>query len=195
MKEVGKMKVKVGVSARHVHLTKETFKKLYNKEELTVLKVLDQPTQFAASETVTIKNGENVFNNVRIVGPFRSYNQIEISKTDCFKLKLNPPVRMSGDLEGSSPITLIGPAGEVTLDKGCIQAMRHIHLNEKDLKEFNLKETDIVSVEVKGEKGGILSNVHLKVTPSAALRLHIDTDEANALGLKDDLEVEVKKCA
>lgn len=187
------MKVSVGVSARHVHLNKETFQKLFNQPDLTPLRTLDQKTQFAASEKVTIKVGEKEIPNVRIIGPLRNYNQIEISKTDSFKLKVNPPIKSSGDLEGSLPITIIGPNGKVDLEKGLILANRHIHINKEDLKKYNLKETDKIAIKVDGEKGGIMKNIHLKVQEDASLRLHLDTDDANAFNLKDNDEVEVLK--
>ncbi|MBQ9011082.1 MAG: phosphate propanoyltransferase [Bacilli bacterium] len=186
------MKIKVGVSNRHVHLTEEIYNKLFD-EELEVLRYLDQPEQFAAKQTVTIKTANGFFENVRIVGPLRDYNQIEISKTDSYKLKVNPPIRTSGDLEGSLPITIIGPKGEVNLDKGLILANRHIHLTEEDIKKWGLENTEKVVVKINGEKAGILKNVYLKVTKQASLRLHLDTDDANAFNLRNDDEVEVLK--
>lgn len=186
------MKIKVGVSNRHIHLTKEVYEKLFD-EKLEILRNLDQPGQFAAKQTVTIKNENGSFDNVRIVGPLREYNQIEISKTDSFKLKENPPIRTSGDLEGSLPITIIGPKGSIDLDKGLIIANRHIHLTKEDIKKYNLENTEKVAIKIKGEKAGILKNVYLKVTKEASLRLHLDTDDANAFNLTNDEIVEVLK--
>ncbi len=187
------MKVKVGISARHIHLTKETYMKLFGNDKLEKLRDLDQPTQFASTSTVTIKTEKGEIPNVRILGPFRSYNQIEISKTDAFKLKVNPPIRTSGDVTGSLPITLIGPLGEVFLEEGLIMANRHIHLTPLDVKKYGLENTDKVCIRVNSEKPGILKNVYLKILDDASLRLHLDTDDGNAFLLKDDDEVEVLK--
>lgn len=187
------MKIKVGVSARHAHLTPKTFHYLFGKKELTAIRQLDQPEQFAAQETITIKNGKNIIENIRIVGPLREYNQIELSKTDCYKLRINPPTRMSGDLNNSETLTVIGPKGEITLKNSCIIAMRHIHLTNNDAKTLNLNSNDIVSVRVRGDRGGILSNVKLKIAPKSSLRLHIDVDDANAFNIKDNDEVEIIK--
>lgn len=184
------MKVLVGVSNRHVHLTREIYDKLFD-EELTKFRDLDQPGQFAANEKVSIKVNDALFENVRIIGPLRDYNQVEVSLTDAYKLKVEPPIRTSGDLKGSLPITLIGPKGEVSLDEGLIIANRHIHITREDLEKYNLKEEELFAVKVSGEKAGILKNVHLKVGDSSSLRLHLDTDDANALGLKTGDEVEI----
>lgn len=184
------MKVLVGVSNRHVHLTSDVYYKLFN-EELTKFRDLDQPGQFAANEKVSIKVNDGLIENVRIIGPLRDYNQIEVSLTDAYKLKVEPPIRTSGDLKGSLPITLIGLKGEVSLDEGLIIANRHIHITKGDLEKYNLKEKDLFAVKVSGEKAGILKNVHLKVDDSSSLRLHLDIDDANALGLKTGDEVEI----
>ncbi len=187
------MKIKVGVSVRHVHLTKEVYKKLFGEEELKIETTLDQPTQFASNQVVTIKNGNREITNVRIVGPLRDYNQVEVSKTDCFILKVNPPIRTSGDLKGSSPITIVGPLGEVTLDQGLILANRHIHITEEELETYGLKENDKLKIKAIGEKGGILDNVYLKVQEGANFILHLDTDDANAFNIKNEDEVEAGK--
>ena len=133
-----------------------------------------------------------MFEHVRIVGPFREYNQVELSRTDCFKLGINPPVRTSGDLEGSLPITIIGPKGEINLDKGLILANRHIHITPKQALEYGFTGIEKVSVKVSGEKGGTFDNVYFKVADDASFRLHLDTDDANAFGLKDNDEVEIE---
>ncbi|MBR3362707.1 MAG: phosphate propanoyltransferase [Bacilli bacterium] len=184
------MKVIVGVSNRHVHLNKETYEKLF-KKELTKFRDLDQPTQFAANEKVSIKVNNIKMDNIRIVGPLREYNQIEISLTDAYKLKVKPPIRTSGNLKGSLPVTIIGPKGSVDLKEGLIIADRHIHITKQQMKKYNLKEKENLAVKVNGEKSGILKNVHLKVLDNSNLRLHLDTDDANSLGLKTGDEVEI----
>ena len=174
------MEVVIGVSNRHVHLKEEDYKVLFGDEELTEYKKINQPGQFASNQFVTLKNGDRVIEHVRILGPFRSYTQIEISKTDARTLKLNPPVRMSGDIKESSPITLIGPKGELNLSEGCILADRHIHMLPEQAKMYGLEGIEKVSVMLKGEKGGIINNVYLRIAPNSYYEMHIDTDDANA---------------
>ena len=186
------MNITVGVSNRHVHLTEEVYNKLFDTP-LEKLKDLDQPGQFASVQTVDIKNDRYTFKNVRIVGPLRTYNQVEISKTDSYKLKVDPPVRNSGDIKGSLPITIVGPKGEVNLDEGLILANRHIHLTEDDIQKYNLENLEKVSIRIKGEKPGIMQNVFLKVAENSSLRLHLDTDDANAFNIKNNDIVEVIK--
>ena len=185
------MLVTLGISNRHVHLTQETYEKLFKDEELEVVKYLTQPAQFASNKFVTIKNGDKEIKNVRIVGPLRNYNQVEISKTDSIYLKLNPPIRDSGDIESSEKITLIGPHGEVNLNKGCIIANRHIHINPEEIKKHHLENIKTVKIKIEGEKGGILNNVHIKVDKNFKFELHLDTDDGNAFNLKTGDELEI----
>lgn len=175
------MEVTIGVSNRHVHLKKEHLEILFGKDyELEIKNMLVQPGQFASNSTLTIKTEKSEIQNVRVLGPVRNYTQVEISKTDAFKLGLNPPIRDSGDLEGSAPIELIGPNGSIKLEEGCIIANRHIHITPQQVKELGLTGIEKVSVELKGEKGGIINNVYLKIDENFALEMHIDTDDANA---------------
>ena len=175
------MKVSIGVSNRHVHLTLEHLELLFGKNfDLEVKNYLTQPGQFASTSTVIIKTDKSEIDNVRVLGPIRNYTQVEISKTDAYRLGLNPPVRDSGDLVGSSPITIIGPKGKIDLEYGCIIATRHIHLTKEHIKEYKLDEKKEVSVYLKGEKSGVINNVKFKVTDEAFFELHLDTDDANA---------------
>lgn len=175
------MNVNIGVSNRHVHLCKEDLEILFGKNyALEVKKELVQPGEFASSSVVTIKTDKDSISNVRVLGPVRNYTQVEISKTDAFKLGLNPPVRDSGDLEESESVTLIGPNGSIDLEKGCIIATRHIHITPSKVKELGLEGMKTVNVKLYGEKGGILSNVSLKINDNYAFEMHIDTDDANA---------------
>jgi len=185
------MKVPVGVSARHVHLTKEVYMKLFGNDNLEVMRFLDQPTQFASTSVVNIRCGDFEISNVRVLGPFRDYNQVEISRTDAYKLKVNPPVRKSGNVDGSGPVTIIGPMGEVNLNEGLIIANRHIHITPSDVLKYGLDGIEEVYINIDGEKGGILKNVFLKASEDAEFRLHLDTDDANAFNLKNDDEVEI----
>ena len=184
------MKVIVGVSNRHVHLNEETYNQLFSKK-LTKYRDLDQPTQFAANEKVSIKINDTIIDNVRIVGPLRNYNQVEISLTDARKCKVTPPIRTSGDLKGSLPVIIIGPKGIVDLTEGLIIADRHIHITNEEVKQYNLKPNELLVLKTTGEKSGFLKNVHLKISDNSALRVHLDTDDANALGLKNGDEVEI----
>lgn len=175
------MKIKIGISARHVHLTKEHLELLFGSDiELTNFKDLSQPKQYAANEKVTIKTAKNKIENVRILGPVRDYSQVEISKTDAHFLGLNPPVRESGDIVGSEPITLIGPNGSVELVEGCIIASRHIHMHPSDVEMFKIDPSKPVSVLVGTDKQSVLKGVTVKVSSSYKLELHLDTDDANA---------------
>ncbi|MBO4601008.1 MAG: propanediol utilization protein [Bacilli bacterium] len=186
-------KVKVAVSNRHVHLTKETYDLLFD-EPITKKNDLNQKGQFAANETLTISNGENKFENVRIVAPFRSYNQVEISKNDARKLGLNPPVRTSGDLDNSETITLSTPKATITLDNACIIADRHVHFNTSDKEKYGIENGDKLKVHILGEKRGTIE-VFAKVSDDGYYELHIDTDDANAflLNTGDELVLEVYK--
>ena len=186
------MKVELGISNRHVHLTKEVLYKIFGPNyQLTNIKDLKQKGQFACLETVTIKTPKNTIENVRIIGPVRNYNQVEISKTDSFTLGLNPPIRNSGDLENSETITIIGPEGELTLKNACIIANRHLHITKEEKEKFNLNNVKKIKIKIEGEKGGILDNVYLKESENAVLELHLDTDDANAFLLKNNQELEV----
>ncbi|MBO5096205.1 MAG: hypothetical protein J6B98_04955 [Bacilli bacterium] len=180
------MKVKVAVSNRHVHLKEEHINILFG-EPLTKIKDLSQPHNFMSNNFVTIKTNKDIIENVRVVGEVRKYTQIEITKTDAYKLGLNPPVRTSGDLVNSEVVTLIGPKGSVVTD-GCIIADRHIHITNEDKIKYNLK--DKVYIRIDGEKRGLIE-VNLKVSDDAFYELHLDTDDANAFLLKNDDELEI----
>ena len=185
------MKVSVGVSNRHVHLKKSDLEVLFGKGyELTKVANLNQPGQYKSSEVVTIKTNKSEINNVRVLGPVRDYTQVEISKTDAYKLGLNPPVRDSGDLDNSETVTIVGPNGEIETS-GCIIATRHIHILEEQMDMYNLSGKKKVNVLILGEKGGIISNVHLKVAANSFFELHLDTDDANAHLLKSGDIVEI----
>lgn len=175
------MEVKIGVSNRHVHLRKEHLEILFGENyNLEVKNELTQPGQFASTSTLTIKTEKSEIENVRVLGPLRDYTQVEISKTDAYKLGINPPVRDSGDITRSEKIELIGPKGSIKLEEGCIIATRHIHITPQQVKEFGLENLEKVSVELPGEKGGIISNVYLKISEDYEFELHLDTDDANA---------------
>lgn len=192
--QVKKYMVPVGVSNRHVHVTKETFAILFGEDALMTKKSdVKQPGQFAANECVTLVGSKGEFKKVRILGPERSVNQVEISKTDCFKLGVKPSIKISGDLGGTDGVTLIGPKGQVTLDEGCIVALRHIHMKPDQAKELGLEDGEVVEVETFGSRSGVFGNVVMRVSDASALEMHIDTDEANALGLSNNDVVLIHK--
>lgn len=168
------MEIKVGVSNRHVHLTKEDVEVLFGKEyQLTPRNYLDQPGQFATEETVSLKTDKNIKEYVRIVGPERSYTQVELLDSDREYFGINPPIRNSGDLANSEKITIVGPKGEITKDNICIIANRHIHINTRDKNDF--KEDEIVKVQYKDK---IINNVHIKIADNFSLAFHINKDDA-----------------
>jgi len=181
------MKVSVGVSNRHIHLKKEDLEILFGKNyKLENIKSLNQPDQFMSNSKVKIKTDKDEIDNVRIIGELREYTQVEISKTDAYKLGINPPIRKSGDIKDSSPITIVGPNGELNLKEGCIIADRHIHITPKQKELYGFNDVDSVSILINGEKSGILNNVHFSVSENAYYELHLDTDDANAFLLKND---------
>lgn len=179
----------IAVSNRHVHLTKEIYEKLFD-EPISMKKPLNQIGEFASMQTLTIKTEKSEIEKVRVLGPFRKYNQVEISRNDAYKLGINPPVRQSGDLEDSESIKLIGPKGEVTLDNACIQAERHIHMNPKKAEELGLKNEDLVKLIIDNDKGGVME-AFVKVSDNGFFEIHIDTDDANCFLLKTGDEVEI----
>lgn len=186
-------KVPIGVSGRHIHLTREHLEALFGKGyTLTPDKELAQPGQFSCKESVTIVGvSMRPIEKVRVLGPLRSETQVEISRTDSYTLKLTAPVRPSGEIKGSAPITVIGPKGAVSLNEGCIIANRHIHMNAADAKRFNFKDGEMTAVRANGEKRTVFYDVQIRVSESFVLQMHIDTDDANAACLSNCDEVEI----
>ncbi len=186
----------VETSARHVHVTEETFKVLFGEDaKMEVKKMLSQPGQFASTSRVDVVGPKNTIKNVSILGPARSANQVEMSLTDCRTLGVDAPIRESGDIKGSAPIKIVGPKGEVELTEGLIVAKRHIHMTEEDAAEYGVKNGEIVSVKIESprERTAILGDVVVRVSPKFALAMHIDTDESNALGLQGNAEGTIVK--
>ena len=185
--------VPVGVSNRHIHLSKEDLETLFGKGyELTPIKDLSQPGQFACKEQLTIIGPSlRSIEGVRVLGPVRSRSQVEISRTDSFTLKVKPPVRESGDINDSAPITIVGPKGIVSLKEGCIIANRHIHMSLDEGKAFGLNDGDSVTVEVNGERRTTFYDVQVRVHKDFRLEMHIDTDDANAAGIGNGAKVKI----
>ena len=187
--------VPVGVSNRHIHLSTADLETLFGKGyELTPIKDLSQPGQFACKETLTIVGPSlRPIENVRVLGPVRKASQVEISRTDSFTLKVKPPVRESGDIAGSAPVTIIGPKGVVTLKEGCIIANRHIHMSTDEGAQFGLVDGQYVDVEVNGERKTKFYDVQVRVHKDFRLEMHIDTDDANAAGIGNGAKVKIVK--
>jgi putative phosphotransacetylase len=193
--ELKEGKIVAGVSARHLHLSEADLKVLFGENaQLTPIKDLGQPGQYASEEKVKVTGPKGSFESVRVLGPVRKDTQVEVSLTDAYKLGVVPPVRDSGDIEGTPGVKLIGPAGEVDLDKGLILAKRHIHMTPDDAERFDVKDKDIVSVlcDTEGRKT-IFQDVLIRVSPKYALEFHVDTDEANACFLKTGDEIQIIK--
>ena len=184
------MKVLLGISNRHVHLTEEDYKVLFGDEVLGKVKDLVQPGQFSSDKKVTLKTEKRSIENVRLLGPLRSYTQVEISKTDSFSLGLNPPIRNSGDLEGAETITIIGPYGEVT-KPCCIIANRHLHISPSQRQELGLVGIDKVCARITGEKETVFEDIYIKEREDFTLELHLDTDDGNGAFAKTGEEVEI----
>ena len=187
--------IPVGISNRHIHLSREHVDILFGiGYELTPIKDLSQPGQYACKELLTIVGPSlRPIENVRVLGPERSKSQVEISRTDSFTLKVKPPVRESGKLEGSAPITIIGPKGVVTLNEGCIIANRHIHMSLQDGAKFGITDGEYVDIDAFGERKTRFFDVQVRVHKDFRLEMHLDTDDANAAGLKNGSRVKIVK--
>lgn len=178
--------IKVGVSQRHVHLSQEDLDTLFGKGyKLTVKKVL-MGREFASNEFVTLVGPSlKSIEKVRVLGPVRKNTQVEISRTDTFLLKVSPPVRPSGQVEGSEKLVLVGPKGTVYLKQGVIIANRHIHLTPEYAKKHGIADGNYVDVEVEGIKPTRFYDVQVRVRDDFNIEMHIDTDDANSAGLKN----------
>ena len=183
-------RVSINISARHIHLNKETYDMLFD-HELTVLKPLNQIGQFAANECVSISTPKGSFEKVRIVGPLRSYNQCEVSKSDARILGLNPPVRESGNLEGAETITIKTDKNEITLPC-CIIANRHVHMTPEQAKKMGITNGEGLKLAIPTIKRGVIE-VFAKVSDDGYFEVHLDTDDANAFLIdKDQIGVLIK---
>ncbi|MFA5535905.1 MAG: phosphate propanoyltransferase [Bacillota bacterium] len=172
--------VVIGVSNRHVHVSKEALEQLFGAGyELTELKDLGQPGQFACVETVTLVGNKGKIDNVRILGPIRRKTQVEISRADSFKLGIKAVLRDSGEHDNTPGCTLIGPKGEITIDSGVMVAARHIHITPEMAEQYGLKNKDHVSAIVEGQRATVFNNVLVRVREDYALEFHLDVDEAN----------------
>lgn len=186
--------VEVEASGRHIHLDRPTIDALFGEGyQLTKAKDLSQPGQYACKERITIASGKNSFQNVVILGPERPAAQVEVSATDATSLGLRVPVRESGDIEGTPGIVLINGTQSFILKTGVIVAKRHIHITEEDARRFNVSKGEIVQVKIEGARALIFDDVVIRVSADYATSMHIDYDEANAVGFKKGIRGEIIK--
>ena len=184
---VHRLFVELEASGRHVHVTREQAQTLFG-HGLTPKRPLSQPGQYLANERVTVVGPKGTFENVAVLGPERKKAQVEISLTDGRTLGVEAPVRLSGDVSGTPGVTLIGPAGTVTLNQGVIAAQRHIHLTPEDARNFGVKDKQVVKLQTFTARPVIFQDVAVRVSPDFASYVHLDYDEANACGFaKGDL--------
>lgn len=182
--------IPVAISARHIHLTEQAVATLFGPgHQLTPRNPLSQPGQFACEETLDVVGPKRTLKGVRVLGPTRSKNQVEVSRTDEFFLGIDAPVRNSGDVGGSAGATLVGPAGELLLGEGVICARRHIHMTPEDAEHYGVEDRDVVEVAIDSDgRDLVFGDVLIRVSPKYALEMHIDTDEANAAELSRGAE-------
>lgn len=182
-----KLAIPAGVSVKHCHLTREHFKILFGASaEPKRVKDIKQPGFYAAEEAIDVKGPKGVLKKVRLVAPYRDHTQIELAATDAMAIGLRPPVRESGDVKGSSGATLIGPMGQVEIREGVIIAQRHLHFSPSEAKSLGIASGEVVRVRC-GSGGGrstVFEDVVVRVSDKYSLEFHVDTDEANAAGIK-----------
>lgn len=186
-------KILVEVSARHIHLSRADMDTLFGEgSELHPIKDLSQPGQFASEERVTLKGPKGTA-GVRVLGPLRKETQIELSLTDARTLGVKAMVRESGDLEGTTGgLTIIGPKGEVTVERGVIAAKRHIHMTPADAEAFGVANGDVVAVKIVTDgRSVVFADTVVRVSENFKLAMHIDTDEANAAAIAGEAQGEL----
>ncbi len=188
----GKYYVPAASSARHVHLCQKDIDVLFGQGyQLTAFKPLSQPGQFASNEKVSIKGSRGQIDDIRVLGPARPETQVEVSVTDSYKPGVKPGMRMSGDVAGAPGAVLIGPKGQVDLLQGVLISARHLHINEEQAAEYNLKNGDVISLKKCGDRETIFGNVIVRCAKGHSLEVHLDTDEANAALLNNGDLLEV----
>lgn len=187
--------IPVGISNRHIHLSRADLETLFGVGyELTPIKDLSQPGQYACKEQLTIIGPSmRPIENVRVLGPVRKASQVEISMTDSYVLKVKPPVRESGSIKGSAPIRIVGPKGIVELSEGCIIANRHIHMSPDEARMFGLSDGDYVDIDVNGKRKTRWYDVQVRVHKDFRLEMHVDTDDANSAGIGNGFIVTIVK--
>ena len=186
-------KILVETSARHIHVCEATLKTLFGEgATLTNKKDLSQPGQFACEEKVEVVGPKGSL-KMSILGPTRPVDQVEVSYTDARSLGVTPPVKESGDIEGTPGVKLVGPCGEVVINEGVMVAKRHIHMTPEDAAEIGVEDKEIVKVKIDTARPLIFDDVVVRVSPKFALAMHIDTDECNAAGAFGQVYGEIVK--
>ncbi|MCQ2550788.1 MAG: phosphate propanoyltransferase [Clostridia bacterium] len=186
------MKVQVGISNKHVHLSQKDLDTLFGPgAELTVKKELVQPGQFASDQLVDIVGPKKTLAGVRVLGPVRPESQVELALTDARTIGVKAPVAESGKLDGTPGVKLVGPCGEVELEKGAIAALRHVHLSPAEAAEAGVKDKDMISIRLEGERAVTFDQVLVRVKDNFVAECHLDTDEANAAGIGPNAECEL----
>ena len=186
--------IPLGISNRHIHLSQQDLEKLFGAGyQLNNIKDLVQPGQYACKETLTICGPKGAIEKVRVLGPVRKQTQVEILAGDTFKLGVKGEVRMSGVLGGTPGITLIGPKGSVQISEGVMIAQRHIHMTCEDAARFGVTDGEIVDLECEGTRAGLLHDVVIRANNNSRLECHLDTEEANALGMTDQSHIRIVK--
>ncbi|WP_315115374.1 phosphate propanoyltransferase [uncultured Clostridium sp.] len=186
--------IPVGISNRHIHLSQKDLESLFGKDyELTKIKDLSQPGQYACKEVVTICGPKGAIEKVRILGPVRSKTQVEVLAGDCIKLGTVPHVKLSGDLSRTSGITVVGSKGSVQIEEGLIVAQRHIHMTPEDARNLGVHDGEVVSIKFDDLRGGIYSNVAIRANDSSKLECHLDIEEANAMGINSKSKITIVK--
>ena len=184
--------VKIGLSNKHLHLSQEHIEALFGKgHELTPTKDLVQPGQFACEEKVDIVGPKKTLTGISDLGPARKETQVELALTDARTIGIKAPVRESGKLEGTPGCKLVGPCGEVELDHGVIAALRHVHLSAAQAEEAGVKDKDVISIKIGGERGLVFDNVLVRAGEGHEREVHLDTDEGNAAGCGPDAVCEL----
>jgi len=179
--------VKVNLSNKHLHLKTADIDKLFgNGHELTFFKKLIQPGQYACEEKVDIVGPKGTLKGVRVLGPARAETQVELAITDARAIGIDAPIRESGKLSGTPGCKLIGACGEIELDHGVIVALRHVHLSRDEAIEADVKDKEIVSIKIEGERGLVFNNVLVRSGDGHSREIHLDTDEGNAAGCGPD---------
>jgi acetate kinase len=179
--------IPIAVSARHVHPSRKTVETLFGSGyQLRVRHALSQPGQYAAEETVTLVGPSGRIDGVRLLGPPRTEDQVELSRSDEVALGIAAPLRVSGDLQGTPGISLVGPAGQVCISHGVVTQQRHIHMTPDDAQRLGVRERQCVSVAIDSNGRDLaFADVIVRVSPAYRLELHLDTDEGNAAGVAD----------
>ena len=185
----------VNISARHAHLTQAAVDVLFGPgHQLSPLKRLYQDTDFASNETIAVVGPrQRMISGIRILGPCRAFNQVELSLTDAISLGIEVPVRLSGDIDGSPGCLIIGPKGSLVLDKGVIKAERHVHMGPRDAEFYGVKAKDRMNLRVEGSCPTTLEGLLVRTHPDWKLEVHIDTDEANCCDLTHATKVTLSK--